>query len=156
MARIPPPAVVAARCLVDLAANEDEPEYLTHMRLQKLLYYAQGWSLALRQRPLFADQIQAWAHGPVVPDVYRRLRDKSDGFISPDDLADEPSLSGDDAKFVREVWETYKDYSATRLRKMTHEEPPWLEARKGLKAEDASKKPISRSQMEQYFRSIAA
>jgi uncharacterized phage-associated protein len=58
-------ALHVARYLVKLAAGESEPEHLTHMRLQKLLYYVQGWSLAATGERFFDGEIQAWTHGPV-------------------------------------------------------------------------------------------
>src|SRR5688572_9971276 len=57
-------ALDVARYLIQLAAAEDEPEELSHLRLQKLLYYVQGWSLAQRGEAMFPDRIEAWAHGP--------------------------------------------------------------------------------------------
>ncbi|MFD2419431.1 Panacea domain-containing protein [Amycolatopsis pigmentata] len=53
-------------------AEADDEATLSNLKLQKLLYYAQGHYLALTGRPLFDDEIQAWSHGPVVPAVYRQ------------------------------------------------------------------------------------
>ena len=88
-------AMDVARQFVRLAWNGEEPEGLTHMRLQKLLYYAQGWHLAAFGRPLFVGRIEAWKHGPVVKEVYPRFVDRKASPISPDD-AGEPSLSDQD------------------------------------------------------------
>ena len=63
-------ALSVAKFLLELAEREDEPDRLSHLRLQKLLYYTQGWSLALRDKALFKDRIEAWAHGPVVKKLY--------------------------------------------------------------------------------------
>ena len=67
-----PSAVDVARYLVLLASTESdgpaqEADCLTNLRLQKLLYYVQGWSLGERGRPMFREEIQAWRYGPVVP-----------------------------------------------------------------------------------------
>ena len=60
-------AVEVARFLAYLAANDVEPDYLTNLRLQKLLYYVQAWSLVLRKSAdFFQERIEAWVHGPVV------------------------------------------------------------------------------------------
>src|SRR5689334_12279943 len=68
-------AMDVAKFLIYLSACEDEPDYVSHLRLQKLLYYVQGWSLALRGKPMFVERIEAWAHGPVVKNVYAILAD---------------------------------------------------------------------------------
>lgn len=62
-------AYEVAQHLIRLAEFEEEPDYLTHLRLQKLLYYVQAWSMAMRSRPMFPERIEAWGHGPVVPNL---------------------------------------------------------------------------------------
>ncbi|GHU75690.1 hypothetical protein AGMMS49992_20150 [Clostridia bacterium] len=62
-------AIDAANFLIDICAKSDQHDYMTNLRLQSLLFYAQGWSLVLRGEPLFDDPIEAWDHGPVVPSV---------------------------------------------------------------------------------------
>ncbi len=74
-----------ARYFLWLAANEPEEEPVTHMRLQKLLYYAQGWALASRGEGLFAGEIQAWRHGPVTPGVYATFKKYGGGTIGADE-----------------------------------------------------------------------
>lgn len=149
-------AIDVASHLVELAGAEEEPDFLTQLRLQKLLYYVQGWSLAIRGKPMFDDVIEAWSHGPVVRKVYAAFHDASVGVITRSNFpAGIRSLSEADAKFVRQVWDTYKDYSAVSLRKMTHEERPWLDARKGLRAEEASRAVITHDAMKAYFKSTA-
>ena len=66
-------ALDAARYLVRLGFTPDEPEdsdFLCPLRVQKLLYYVQGWSLGINDVPMFSERIEAWAHGPVVRDLY--------------------------------------------------------------------------------------
>src|SRR5271163_1555007 len=72
--RIMSTAMKVALHLVNLANSGEEPDPLTHLRLQKLLYYAQGWYLGIFGRALFTNRIEAWRHGPVVPDVYKELK----------------------------------------------------------------------------------
>lgn len=57
-----------------LVENRERGENLTNLKLQKLLYYAQAWHLALRNAPLFDEDFQAWVHGPVLPSQYLRFR----------------------------------------------------------------------------------
>jgi uncharacterized phage-associated protein len=110
-----------------IAWAEAEGEELSNLKLQKLLYYAQGHHLAEQHRPLFSDQIQAWSHGPVVPGVYHQYKGSGSATI---ELPDEDSFTWDDvdsetADFLSRVWNTYGGFSAGRLRNMTHEELPW-------------------------------
>ena len=49
-------------------------ELITNLKLQKLLYYAQGCVMALTDEPLFDEDIQAWEHGPVVPEIYHKYK----------------------------------------------------------------------------------
>jgi len=130
------------------AAEEDEPDYLSPLRLQKLLYYAQAWSLATRGRPLFNDAIEAWTHGPVIRSVYARFADLHDGPIQSSRSGNE--LTEEDKEFVRSVWDAYKGFSATALRNMTHQEDPWRLAYRGP---NEGQKPgiISLDSLREYF-----
>jgi uncharacterized phage-associated protein len=122
-------ALDVARYLLHLNNGEIEPELITHMRLQKLLYYCQGWRLAFDDEPLFSDRIEAWAHGPVVPSVYPVFADYGNGPILPHEGHDPATLHMNDKALVGNIWHKYKKHSAAALRGMTHAERPWLEAR---------------------------
>lgn len=97
-------------------------EYMTHLKLQKLLYYAQGCSLALREKPLFNDAIENWTHGPVVPSVYAIYRDKKDRTI---ESFKEIEVDDTTSALLEEVYELFGQFSALKLREMTHREDPW-------------------------------
>jgi uncharacterized phage-associated protein len=66
---------VADYLLAKAAAEEEGNELISNLKLQKLLYYAQGVHLALHDVALFPEEIQAWMHGPVVPEVYQKYKD---------------------------------------------------------------------------------
>jgi uncharacterized phage-associated protein len=124
---IAPPYGAATIAKWFIAWAEAEAEELSNLKLQKLLYYAQGHHLAERHRPVFNEAIQAWSHGPVVPQVYYQYKDcGSASIVLPDD---DPftwdQVDPDTADLLGKVWNTYGGYSAGRLRNMTHEEPPW-------------------------------
>jgi uncharacterized phage-associated protein len=146
-------AYEVARYLVRLAAFDDEPDFLTNLRLQKLLYYAQAWSLAMRGKPLFDDRIEAWARGPVVPRVFDRFADLGHRPILPDDVEAERAieLEQEDLDFVASVWKSYKAFSPDRLREMTQEEDPWRNARRNLGPIDGSQEEITCEAMRDYF-----
>jgi uncharacterized phage-associated protein len=110
-----------------IAWAEADGEELSNLKLQKLLYYAQGHYLAERHQPLFSDEIQAWSHGPVIPQVYHEYKSFGSASITlPDtDPFTWEEVDAETAEFLGKVWNTYGGYSAGRLRNMTHEEPPW-------------------------------
>lgn len=143
-------AINVAQYFLSLAADEPEAEHLTPMHIQKLLYYAQGFSLTYRDRPLFPEVIEAWTHGPVVPEVYREFAHLSGGPIMPDKMRAH-HLSGEDQEFVSSVWEEYRKHSASALRAMTHNEPPWRDARRGLQDNSPSSRPMTNESIKHHF-----
>jgi uncharacterized phage-associated protein len=150
-----PKALDVAYYLIYLAACESEPEFLTHMRLQKLLYYVQGWSLALRNRAMFSERIEAWAHGPVVRDLYPSFADLGDKPISPETMLISGRLSQNDRELIESVWEAYKAYSSSSLRAMTHKEAPWKDARGRCAPADRCTTEITRDAMRKFFKQAA-
>ena len=94
-------------------------------------------------------------HGPVVPSVYHELKQFGDGqFVLNDSNGDKQSsfgLDDEDATFAGEVWETYRDYSAWKLREMTHREEPWLSARRGHGPADKCHAEITQEAIREYF-----
>ena len=104
---------------------DGEYELISHMKLQKLVYYCQGHFLALCGKPLFNDPIEAWTHGPVSPKLYHLL--KAYGSLPITAVIDPQRIILDERekRFISMVYDTYGQYSASRLRKMTHNEGPW-------------------------------
>ena len=112
---------------VSMDAAREEPD-VTPLKLQKLLYFAQANYLASTDQRLFNEDIEAYDHGPVVYSTYRRYSGSSQI------VAAEPGEHGVDAirrlpddvrHFLNAVWEQYKDFSASQLRKLTHIQDPW-------------------------------
>lgn len=150
-----PRAIEVARCLIQLGASEDEPDLLTPMRLQKLLYYVQGWHVGAFDRLLFDEPMEAWKHGPVVKSVYHAFKDRGDEGIAP--TPEEPSaLSFRDVAFIEAVWQEYKKFSASGLRCMTHEESPWLHACGGLSDDAPCITEIATEDLSAFFAPLAS
>ena len=148
-------AIDVATYLIRLADVESEPDPLSHLRLQKLLYYVQGWSLALRKSAMFPERIEAWAHGPVVPTVYHEFSQYKSFVIPPHEWPYTKTLKKLEEKFAADVWEVYKEYSATSLRKMTHQEDPWIRTRGDIGPADLCTKPITHTVMKKFFISLS-
>ncbi len=105
--------------------DEEEGDYMTNLKLQKLLYYAQGFHLAMYGEPLFQEPIEAWAHGPVIRQLYSKYQKYGASPIPPGDSLDLAKFDDETKSFLNEVYNAFGQYSAWKLREMTHEEPPW-------------------------------
>jgi uncharacterized phage-associated protein len=126
-------------------AKQDEAagELITNLKLQKLVYYAQGFHLAVFDKPLFPEQIKAWEHGPVVPQLWHVYKDYgSKPLPLPDDVSAFDSAT---RELLDEVADVYGQFSAWRLRELTHSEPPWIEAF------NSPSKIVQRDSMRRYF-----
>jgi len=133
--------------------SSKEGKSITNKKLQKLLYYAQGWYLALKDKPLFKEDIQAWVHGPAIPSIYDQYKSFGYGNISiPIDVSDISFLKDDD--LLSEVWKIYGKFDAQYLETLTHNEEPWLKARAGLDTGEASSNIISKEELKKYFKSL--
>jgi uncharacterized phage-associated protein len=127
--------------------DEDAGELITHLKLQKLCYYAQGFHLALNGNALFSEPIEAWRHGPVVRPLYDRLKAcGSQPIAIPEDF-DINDYDQETVELLTEVYEVYGQYSAWKLRSLTHEEPPW-------KVASDTCKEISQKSMKEYFKTL--
>lgn len=100
-------------------------EYITNLKLQKLLYYAQGIHLALFGEPLFDDAIAKWNSGPVVPSVYHAYKDYKEKGI---DKAQSVNIDAETKSELEDVYREFGQFSAYRLMQMTHNETPWQNA----------------------------
>lgn len=109
----------------------DESDYITHLKLQKLLYYAQGCFLAIKDSPLFKEDIYAWQHGPVVPEVYDEYKCFHSNPIEFDEDYDVNKIDSDTRAILKEVFDVFGQYAAWKLRDMTHNEAPWKETKQG-------------------------
>lgn len=124
--------------------TDDAGDAISNLKLQKLLYYAQGYSLVLRKKPLFEDDFQAWEHGPVIPAIYRRFSKYHSGAIPKSENFSLKKYSAEEREFLDDIYYTYAQFSAWALREMSHQTTPWKEA--------ARNEIISRESMTQFFK----
>lgn len=124
-------------------------DYLSNLKLQKLLYYAQGMHLALSGEPIFDEEIEAWDHGPVVPSMYQYFKGENSKSIPVDPEFDPLHCSLDKGQLdiLKEVFDVYGQYSAWKLRNMTHSEAPW----KSIFKEGVFNQVISKELIKDYF-----
>lgn len=138
-----------ANYFIELASKIDEND-LTNLKLQKLLYFAQGKFLAKNEKKLFEEPIIAWALGPVVRSVYNAFRYCGSFPITAFDRSvKKTTLSSELKEFLSGVWDEYAKYSATYLVDLTHEKgSPWSDTY----SRDANKE-IPADLMMRYFKS---
>lgn len=134
--------------------DHDAGEVMTPLKLQKIVYYAQAWHLALVEEPLMNAEFQAWAHGPVNPQLYHEYKDYGWSSIPyPDDFNAEV-IDKDNEAFLDEVWEVYGRYGAKYLEQLTHKEKPWTEARGGIPDGHYCSTPLNENTMKFYYRDL--
>jgi uncharacterized phage-associated protein len=109
--------------------SEECGDTISNLKLQKLVYYAQGLHLAMYDKPLFPEQIKAWMHGPVVPSLYHEYNQFGANSIPIPTDVDFSKYSNIVKEFLNEVYKVMGQYSAWKLRNTTHEEPPWKNAK---------------------------
>lgn len=126
---------------------------ISNLKLQKLLYYVQGWHLGLKGEPVFTEEIQAWIHGPVVPEIFQTYREYKWTPIARPTKA--VTLNDAIADHVHQVLDAYGKLSAAQLEALSHSEEPWIHARNGLAPKAPSKAVITHTSMKQYFGKLA-
>lgn len=126
---------------------------MSAMKLQKLVYYCQAWSLVWDERPLFPEKIKAWANGPVVTSLYGQHKGKFE-VRAADISGDASNLDGMGRDTVLGVIRFYGDKSAQWLSELTHQEAPWKNARAGLKPGERGNAEIKLSSMAEYYGSL--
>lgn len=105
--------------------DEDCGDVITNLKAQKLTYYAQGVSYAILGAPLFEDDFEAWLHGPVIPSLYEQLKHFGNSQIIMDDNNDDTMFTDEQLDVIIKTYRTFGQYSAWKLRDMTHNESPW-------------------------------
>lgn len=98
-------------------------DVITNMKLQKLLYYAQGLSIKYNGCTLFDDAFEKWKYGPVIPDIYKKYSDFGRDPII--ENAVPVAFSENVQALLEDVMEEYGQYSAWKLSEMSHDEKPW-------------------------------
>ncbi len=125
---------------------------ISAMKLQKLVYYSQAWHLVWDDEVLFDERVEAWANGPVVRDLYARHRTKFSVRTWP--WGDPNALANSERETIDAVLRFYGDKPAHWLSELTHSEPPWADARKGLSPGDRSSREITQAAMAEYYGSL--
>lgn len=120
-----------ARYFIDLSV-ESTPYAITPLKLQKLLYYAQGFHLINTGHRLFGAELEAWTHGPVVRQIYNEYRHlgyrviPAEPFVNKDPFRGDELLKKEEVETIKEVWDAFGNLDGKTLEELTHQEDPWL------------------------------
>lgn len=132
----------------------NECEDITHLALQKMLYYVQSFYRAFYGTFIFADECEAWVHGPVYPQIYKKYSGYNFGEHKPE--MTEFDFSYDEKVVIDNVVAGFGCYSGKVLERFTHSELPWIETRKGLKSDEIENRIIDKELIAGYFESVKA
>ena len=135
-----------------IALANETGSFVSNLKLQKLVYYAQAWHLALHDAPLFPEDFEAWVHGPVIPELYQKYKPFGWQPIAEDAKVNLPEKT---QEFLHEVAEEFFTCDAYALEQMTHIEAPWNLARSSLRADMPCNEIINKDWMKEYYRSRA-
>lgn len=140
-----------------IAFSNTTGNLITNLKLQKLVYYAQAWHLAVYKAAIFEEDFEAWVHGPVIPELYRTYREFSWHPIEREDLAEE-ACEALEKKFpdsvgeiIADVLEEYFGMEAYALEKSTHNELPWIKTRSGLADDEPCDRIIDKRLMVDFY-----
>ena len=143
-------ALTIANKFIERAKRESAE--LTNIQLQKLVYIAHGWSLAVLNRGLIHDSVEAWYFGPVIPSLYHNLKQYGAGVVEASiPVLSDQSLPSTEQALLNSVWKGYGQMSAFELSTITHREnTPWSRTMKdfGLRS------VIPEKYMAEYYRQL--
>ncbi len=129
---------------------------LPPMKLQQLVYYSQAWSLVWDQppdAPLFHERLEAWAYGPVSPDLYAYHRDKIAVDVLP--VGDPEALTARQRQTVQATLAYYADRPTGLLHDLVQLEAPWRDARVGCAEGEQCTREITVAAMQAYYSGIS-
>jgi uncharacterized phage-associated protein len=132
----------------------DTGSFISNLKLQKLVYYAQAWYLGIYDTPLFDDDFEAWVHGPVIPALFYKY--KEFGWAPILKEVQKPQFAQELEEFLEDITEVYFIREGLELEMMTTREDPWINARKGLARDEPSHAIITKDSMRNYYKERAA
>ncbi|GHT06819.1 hypothetical protein AGMMS49525_15490 [Bacteroidia bacterium] len=137
-------ALDIANKIIKSVSDSGLGDLISNLKLQKLLYYQQGFHLAYFGTPLFDEELEAWMYGPVVPSVYNQFKPEKQNplYYSGEVIC----LAPKEEALFSEVMRVYGEFSAVGLMNMTHRETPWKETQVG------TGNVIEKSKLQSFFK----
>ena len=127
---------------------------ITHLAMQKLLYYIQGFYYAFNSEFLFLDDCQARIHGPVFENIYHKYKENSYHSIKRNRTFDMSKLTKKEINVIDGVIKNLGCFGGETLRILTHSEKPWKQTRKGLSSNQNCKRIINKELIGNYFKEL--
>ena len=135
---------------------------MSHLKLQKLLYYCEAYHLAYINKILIRQEFEAWVHGPVCRDVYNNLKDSSLLYSDISFVVEKKNynpkseiikiLTTEQLDVITEVLEELSTWTGLELETATHNELPWIEARAGYSPGERCSQIISKETMNRFYK----
>ena len=116
----------------------------------KLCYYAQAWALVWDDEPLFEEEFEAWANGPVCRELFNKTKGKYFAAVE-DESGGEGNLTDNQIDTINRVLKHYGNHDAQWLSQLTHMEDPWRNARKGIPMGAECSNIITKESMAMYY-----
>ena len=136
-------------------ADEKNVKDINHKKLQKLVYYCQAMSLVQTGEELFDNNIEAWVHGAVVPDLYEELKGKDIRLLQSmvSEIKDqlEEDLTDEEKKIIKDTFKLYGNLRVEFLETLNHAEDPWRKTRGVLGENQPSNEIITTDAMKKYY-----
>lgn len=145
-------AVSVANWFVNNLSDPEAGEVVTHLQVQKLLYFAQAWHMMVLDRPLFDEDMEAWPHGPVAPSVWHEF--KQHGFQPIPSGGNSDGIDAESERVLVQVLDAYGAFGAKKLEAMTHAERPWIEARGKRGPEERCNEVIRKDAILSYYQQV--
>lgn len=137
-----------------LCFAQEHGDLITPLKLQKMVFYADAWYMALNDgEPLIDDHFEAWVHGPVSRSLYSRFSDYKWRPITAE-ISCPAELSDDVKNHLNEIYDIFGGFDAYELERMTHNEDPWLHARNGIPNDEPCTTLIDKGVTADFYRSI--
>lgn len=139
--------------VADYIIESFSPKEISLLKLQSLLYFAQGWHLALYDKPLFEEDFEARVHGPINSETYKRFANGCGLFtlIKSNKVS---SMENDLKKFIDGIIGVYGNFTGDQLESLIRSQSPWKLARNGLAEYESCENKIDKFSMKEYFASI--
>lgn len=128
--------------------------FITPLKLQKLCYYTQAYSMSTYRQPMIDGNFEAWVHGPVYPLLYDKYKDYGMNAIEPEEEFDKSRFSNNQIKVLEYVQREYGIYDGKYLEYVTHQETPWKNARKGYASNERCNVVIKLEDMQRCYSKI--
>ena len=146
-------AIKIAKYFVD-RANETDVKDMTLLKLIKITYIAHGWMLAIYNRPLISEDVEAWKYGPVIPELYREIKHFGKRRVDKLDDIYKAELDAEEESIVKQTYDKYSKFTAPQLVGLTHKEKtPWFNVTEGGRYIGRGL-VIENSEIGDYYRSL--